>query len=234
MSPNKDKEKLEAIRQIGEAISSDLILKDILGLIVQVTAKMMNTNICSLMLIDEKKKELVLRATQSIDEAYNNKPNIKLGEGIAGKVAEENKPRQVIDVTKDPLYKNKEIAKKCGLKSLLCVPLRAHGKVIGVINNYTKEQHEFSKSEIDTLIAISSQAGLVISNSNLQEQVDKTKEELQSRKIIEKAKWILVKQQNISEDKAFKLMQKESMDKRKPIKEIAEAVILVDEMRKKN
>lgn len=231
MPRSKDKEKLEAIRQIGEAISSDLVLKDILGLIVQVTAKVMSSNICSLMLIDEKKKELVLKATQSIDEAYNNKPNIKLGEGIAGKVAVENKPCQTLDVTKDPLYKNKEIAKKCGLKSLLCVPLRAHGKVIGVINNYTKLIHEFSKSEIDALITIASQAGLVISNTDLKTEVDQAKEELKTRKIVEKAKWILVKQYKFSEDEAFKLMQKESMNKRIPLKEIAEAVILVAEIK---
>jgi len=232
MSPSKDKEKLDAIRQIGEAISSDLILKDILGLIVQVTAKVMNSNICSLMLIDEQKKELVLKATQSIDQAYNNKPPVKLGEGIAGKVALENKPRQILDVTTDPLYKNKEIAKKCGLRSLLCVPLRAHGKVIGVINNYTLDPHKFSRSEIATLIAIASQAGLVISNTNLKTEVNKAKEELQDRKTIEKAKWLIVQQHKISEAEAFKLMQRESMNKRKPLKEIAEAVILVAEMNK--
>lgn len=233
MSQNKELDRLAAIREISEAASSDLLLQDILGLIVQVTANVMGSNICSLMLIDEDHDLLVLKATQSIDEAYNKKPSIKLGAGFAGKVAQENKPRQCIDVIKEPLYLNKEIAKKCGLKSLLCVPMRAHGKVIGVINNYTTEPHEFSKAEIDTLIAIAGQAGLVISNFKLQKQINDAKAELQSRRIVEKAKWILIKQRGITEDEAFRLMQKESMNLRKPLKDIAEAVLIMDEMSKK-
>jgi signal transduction protein with GAF and PtsI domain len=232
MSSSKELEKIAAIREISEAASSDLLLQDILGLIVQVTAKIMGSSICSLMLIDEEHGQLVLKATQSIDEAYNKKPSMKLGEGFAGKVALENKPRQTLDVSKEPLYLNKAIAKKCGLKSLLCVPMRVHGKVLGVINNYTKEAHEFSKPETDTLIAIAAQAGLVISNFKLQHQIAEAKEELKARRSIEKAKWLLVKQRGLSEDEAFKLMQKESMNMRKPLKEIAEAIILVADMQK--
>ncbi len=232
MSPKNDHEKIAAIREISEAASSDLLLQDILGLIVQVTANVMGSSICSLMLLDDEKKLLVLKATQSMDDAYNKKPPIKLGEGFAGKVAVENKPRQTMDVAKDPLYMSKSIAKKCGLRSLLCVPLRAHGKVIGVINNYTKEQHEFSPAEVDTLIAIAGQAGLVISNFRLQNQINDAKEELQTRRVVEKAKWILVKQRHISEDEAFRIIQKESMNMRKPIREVAEAVLLVEKMNK--
>lgn len=233
MSASKELDKIAAIREISEAATSDLLIHDILGLIVQVTAKVMGSDICSLMLIDEESQELVLKATQSIDEAYNKKPAMKLGQGFAGKVAVENRPRQTMDVSKEPLYLNKDIAKKCGLKSLLCVPMRAHGKVIGVINNYTKEPHEFSTVEIDTLIAIANQAGLLISNFQLQKQIDEAKEELKARRTIEKAKWLLVKQRGISEDEAFRMMQKESMNVRKPLKEIAEAVLLVEEMNKK-
>lgn len=226
----KENAKLTAIRKISEVVVSDLVLQDILSLIVKVTAKIMHSEICSLMLIDEEKQELVLKATQSMDKAYNSKPPIKLGTGIAGKVAVEKKPRQVRDVMNNKEYLNKDIAQKCGLRSLLCTPLCAHGKVIGVINNYTTIAHVFSKSEIDTLVSISSQAGLVINNYSLQSQVDKAKEELETRKMIEKAKWILVKQKNINENDALKMLQAESMNKRKPLKEIAAAVIMVEEM----
>jgi len=75
-------------------------LEDILGLIVAVTAQAMESNICSLMLIDDKKR-LVIRATQSMSEDYNKKPPLKLGEGIAGIVAKSNKPTVVKDITKE-------------------------------------------------------------------------------------------------------------------------------------
>ena len=129
--------QFEALSKVSRTITSDLYLEDILKLIVTVTAEIMDSKICSLMLIDEKTRELVLKATQSMSEAYNKKPHLKIGEGIAGKVALQNKPISVYDLTKEPEYKYKDIAKKEGLRSLLCVPLSVKGRVIGVLNNYT-------------------------------------------------------------------------------------------------
>jgi len=109
-------------------------LEDILKLIVTVTAQTMGSKICSLLMLDERNKELVIRATQSVAEAYNKKPPLKLDEGIAGKVAFTKKPIQIYDVTKEKEYIYKDIAKKEGLASLLCVPLLVKNKAIGVLN----------------------------------------------------------------------------------------------------
>jgi len=70
--------QIEAISKIANLITSGLYLEELLRLVVQVTAEIMNSKISSLMLLDPDKKELVVRATQSISEAYNRKPNIKL------------------------------------------------------------------------------------------------------------------------------------------------------------
>ena len=77
--------QIEALSKISQTITSNLYLEDILRLIVMVTAEVMTSKICSLMLIDEEKGELVIRATQSISEAYNKKLPLKVGEGIAGR-----------------------------------------------------------------------------------------------------------------------------------------------------
>jgi len=121
--------QLEAISKVSRTITSNLYLEDILKLIVTVTAEIMDSKICSLMLVDEKTKELALKATQSMSEIYNKKPHLKIGEGIAGKVALQNKPIAVHDLTKEPEYKYKDIAAKEGLRSLLSVPLAVRGKV---------------------------------------------------------------------------------------------------------
>ncbi|MBU0549210.1 MAG: histidine kinase, partial [Candidatus Omnitrophica bacterium] len=89
---NSYKKKIEALSKVSQTITSSLYLEDILKLIVMVTAEVMNSKICSLLLLNEEKNELIIRATQSVSEAYNKKPNIKLGEGIAGLVAKDNKP----------------------------------------------------------------------------------------------------------------------------------------------
>lgn len=222
--------QLEALAKISQAISSDLYLEDILKLIVTVTAEVMNSKICSLMLLNEK-NELVMRATQSISEEYKKKPPLKLGEGIAGRVVKENKPIIVEDVKKEPRYVHRDIAEKEGLCSLASVPLSVKGKIIGVLNLYTSTPHKFTKGEIETLITVANQAAIVIENSRLLVQTKVIQEELETRKMVERAKGILMKQ-GLTEEEAFRKIQKKSMDLRKPMREIAEAIILTNEIQK--
>jgi len=220
------KKHVETLSKISEAVTSSLYLEDILKLIVTVTAEVMNSKICSLMLIDEKTQKLRVKATQSISEAYNKKPSLKLGEGIAGKVALRGKPVIVKDVKEDKQYRNISIAKKEGLCSLLCVPLQVKNKVIGVINLYTAKPHKFTKAEIDVLSAVANQAAIVIENAQLLVKTKVVQEELESRKLIERAKGILMKTQGDTEEDAFKKMQKLAMNTRRSMREIAEAIIL--------
>jgi len=222
--------QIEALSKISRAISSDLYLEDILRLIVTVTAEVMNSKICSLLLLNDK-NELEIKATQAVSEDYKKKPPLKLGQGIAGRVAQENKPIIVPDVREDPRYINQEIAKKEGLCSLLSIPLSVKGKVIGVLNLYTSTPHRFTKGEIETLTTVANQAAIVIENANLLVQTRVVQEELETRKLVERAKGILMKQ-GLSEEEAFRKIQKKSMDLRKPMKEIAEAIILTSEMEK--
>jgi len=220
--------QIEALSKISQAISSDLYLEDILRLIVTVTAEVMNSKICSLMLLNEK-NELVIKATQAISEEYKKKPPLKLGEGIAGEVAKENKPIVVPDVREDLRYIYQDIARKEGLCSLLSIPLNVKNRVIGVLNLYTSSLHKFTKGEIETLITVANQSAIVIENAQLLVQSKVIQEELETRKLVERAKGILMKQ-GLSEDEAFRKIQKKSMDLRKPMREIAEAIILTNEM----
>ena len=227
---NSYKKKIEALSKVSQTITSNLYLEDILKLIVMVTAEVMNSKICSLFLLNDEKKELVIRATQSVSEAYNKKPGIKLGEGIVGLVAKDNQPISVLDVKEDNRYINTEIAKKENLCSLLAVPLCVKGKVIGVLNSYTSVRHKFSKEEIDILTSVANQAAVAIENVNLMYKSKVIEEELKSRKLIERAKGILMKSQGISEEDAYKKIQRQAMNVRRSMREIAEAIILAKEL----
>jgi len=227
------KEIIEALSKIGEAITSDLYLEDILKLIVTVTAEVMGSKICSLMLLDTVKKELTIKATQSMSKEYLNKRPLKLGEGIAGKVAQENKPAIVENIQEAEEYKFKDIGIKEGLVSMLSVPLHVKGKVIGVLNTYTSMPHSFSDYEINILKTVADQAAIVIENYRLVVETKVIKEELDIRKAIERAKGILMKEQNLSEQEAFRKIQKFAMDNNKSMREIAEAIILSNELKGK-
>ena len=226
------KEIIKALSKISEAITSDLYLEDILKLIVAVTAEVMGSKICSLMLLDPGKRELTIKATQSMSREYLNKSPLKLGEGIAGKVALENKPIVVSNILKDGSYKYKDIGNREGLVSLLSVPLHVKGKVIGVLNTYTSKPHVFSENEINILKTVADQAAIVIENYRLVVETKVIKEELETRKTLEKAKGIIMEEQKMSEEEAFKKIQKFAMNNRKSIREIADAIILSHEMKK--
>jgi signal transduction histidine kinase/putative methionine-R-sulfoxide reductase with GAF domain len=169
---NLDAKEINALLEISKAIASGLYLEDVLRLIVTVTANVMNSKICSLWILDEKDQKLKLKATQSISEEYLRERSLALGEGVVGHVALHNQPMAIFNVLKERLYKEKELAKKEGLVSMLSVPMCVKDRVIGVINCYTSYPHSFSKSEEETLITVANQAAICIENSGLMETLD--------------------------------------------------------------
>lgn len=223
--------QIAALSKVANLIASGMYLDELLRLIVSVTAEVMDSKISSLMLIDADKGELVVRATQSISEAYNKKPNLRVGEGIAGIVAKENKTVVVKDLQKEPRYVNRAIARKEMLVSLASVPLAVKGRVIGVLNCYTSEKHEFSKPELELLNGLATQAAIAIDNAELAKRVKSAEDALATRKLIERAKEILSEEAAVSPAEAYRLIQQQSMDSRKSMRDIAEAIILAKDLK---
>jgi len=224
------KKQIKALSEISQAISSDQYLDDILKLIVTVTANVMDSKICSLWVLDEKEKVLKIRATQAISEEYLKERSLNLGEGVVGYVAEKKKPLAIFDVLKEPRYKEKALARKESLVSMLSVPLIVKDKVIGVINIYTSYPHEFTDTERTVLTMVANQAAICIENTELMVKTKVIQEELETRKLVERAKGILMKHHALSEEEAFKRIRKASMDSRKTMREMAEAILLADKM----
>lgn len=222
---------LKTLNKISRAITSDLYLEDILKLIVTLTANVIKAKVCNVWLIDEKKQEFNIKATQSMHQEYLNKRTIKLNEGIVGLVAIEKKPKLIFDVLKEEQYKEKKLARKEGLISMASIPMMVKDKVIGVLNVYTNKPYEFPKAEISLLSTIANQAAVAIEKTELIVRTKIIQEELDTRKKTEKAKGILMEERNINESEAFSLIRKSSMDKRISMKEIAEAIILTYEIR---
>ena len=125
--PELDKQDkyIKALMDISRAITSDQYLEDILKLILMVTAKVTGVEICSLWLIDETVDPpmLGLKASQTIDREYVKDRSLGMSEGVVGHVATTRKPLIVENVLAEPLFKEKEMAKRLGLVSMLSVPL---------------------------------------------------------------------------------------------------------------
>jgi signal transduction protein with GAF and PtsI domain len=223
-------EQIKALSEISEAISSDLYLEDILGLVVTVTANVMGSKICSLWLLDEHNKTLSLEATQSISEEYLKERVLRLGEGVVGGVAQAKKPIRVYNVLEDPHFKEKDLARKEGLCSLLSVPMVVRGKVVGVLNCYTSYPHHYTDTEEAVLTTVANQAAICIVNTELMVKTKVIQEELETRKLVERAKGILMKEFTLDEAEAFGRIRKKSMDIRRSMREVAEAIILAHEI----
>ena len=112
-------------------------------------------------------------------------------------------------------------------------PSRFKDKPVGVINCYTTKEYQFTPEEIEILQMIANQAAIAIENTNLLENFENAKEALESRKVIERAKGLLMKEKQLSEEEAFRFMQKQAMNMRRSMREIAEALILSEGLKGK-
>ena len=220
---------IEALTIISKAITSDQYLEDILRLIVMVTAEVMNSSVCSLWLLDEREGVLRLRATQSINSEYLKERVLKVGEGVVGKVVAENQPYIAANVLTDPYYKEKELARSMSLVSMISVPMRVKDHVIGVINCYTSHPHVFSDLQMNLFTAVANQAAVAIENTELMVKTKVIQEELENRKLIERAKDLVMKRFGLPGDEAYRWLQKRSMNTRKSMRQVAEAVLLAME-----
>ena len=224
---------IKALMDISRAISSDLYLEDILKLIVMVTAKVTGVEICSLWLIDESTnpKKIRLEATQAIDPEYVIDRSLTMDEGVVGYVATHKCPLIVNDVLREPRFKEKEMATKLGLVSMVSVPLQVRDeRVIGVLNCFTAEPHDFLETEVNLIKTVANQAAVAILNTELMVKTRVIQEELETRKLVEKAKEVVMRQREMSGDEAYRWMQKRSMDLRKSMRQVAEAILLSEEL----
>ena len=224
---------IKALTDISRAITSDLYIEDLLKLIVMVTARVTGVEICSLWLVTpgEDPPRIRLKATQSISPEYIKDRSLGLTEGVVGHVVTHRQPLLLKEVMKSRRFKEKEMAKRLGLVSMAGIPLQTRDEtVIGVLNCFTAEPHDFSDTEVNLLTAVANQSAVAILNTELMVKTKVIQEELEARKKIEQAKEILMHQRTMTGNDAYRWLQKRSMDSRKTIREVAEAVILSNEI----
>ena len=225
--------QFDGLIKVSQSITSEAYLDEILNLIVVVTAEMLNSKICSIMLLDDKKgTELSIKATQSLSEEYKRKPNLKVENSMLGEVIKTQTAITVGDVRTDERYFYRELAVKERLSSMVAVPMILKGEAIGVINVYTKEPHEFTNEEVSALQMVANQAAVAVENTKLMQEALKAKEALETRKIVERAKGILMRLNNLPEESAYRMIHKKSMDTCRSMKDIAESIVLMDEFSK--
>jgi uroporphyrinogen-III synthase len=222
--------ELALLYQVAQAVSS-FELEEVLREIVRIAGEVTEADSVLVYVVDKGSEELVLRASQNPRPDLLQKIKMKMGEGITGWVARENKPVALSQgASKDARFKYFRSLPEDRFEAFLSVPIISKRGVVGVINVQHKSAHVHSEMEVNLLAAVGKLVGGAVENALLMEETLALKEALELRKLVEKAKGVLMKRRNLSEQEAFKLLQKESMDTRKSIKEVAEAVLLMDKL----
>jgi uroporphyrinogen-III synthase len=233
-SPNntiKKSQELTLLHQIIETISYNLDLNEVLSRIVRLVSGVTRADSCFLYLADDG--HLVLRASLHPKPRDIGVIKLKMSEGITGWVASSKKTVAIAQKAyNDKRFKFINSLPEDRFEGFLSVPIIYRDRVLGVINVQHCRPREYSKTEITLFELVAKATGGAIENALLFSEKEALKAALETRKLIEKAKGILMKEFGISEDEAYKLLHKKSMDKRMSMKEIAQAIIISSEFKK--
>ena len=179
---------LSSIIKINEIINSTLNLKELLTTIMEICKEVMRVEASSLMLKDEKTGELTYEVALGEKGKEIKKFRLKKGQGIAGWVAEKEKPLLIPDVKKDPRFNN-QLDQSTGFKtkSILAVPMKVKGKVIGILEAINPHQ-PFGEEEVELFTTFANQSGIAIENARLHQfllERQKVEEELRIARLIQ-------------------------------------------------
>lgn len=154
---------------------SDLLFQRVVDFI----ALLLEVEIVSLMLIDEPTQIMRIAFTKGLDEEVKQKTIKRVGEGIAGWVAKEGKPLLIKDLKAEPAFKESSFYPRYKTRSLICVPLRVNGKVIGVLNANNKISGEgFDEHDLALLATFSCLVALSFANAQLFDKLASSVDEL--------------------------------------------------------
>lgn len=168
----------EALAAVSRTINSTLNLDEALRTVTREACELMRARMCSLMMLDESREWLDLRASHGAGEAYLKKPRLSVEESVLGVVVRRKKPLQLENVQTSTRYQNVEVARREGLVSLLSVPLIFAGQAIGALSIYTGQPYHFSNEEVRILSALAELSAIAIEKARLYERIVDVEEQL--------------------------------------------------------
>src|SRR6478736_6170925 len=160
---------LRLLTETIAAVNSTLDLEEVLGLVARKVAEALEADACFVYLYDERADELVLRATHGTRvEEMTRRPKMRPGDGITGSAAAERSPIMIAaEAHLDPRFKGFSNLPEDEYESILAVPILAREKLAGALNVRTRSPREFTKSEVELLVAIAAQVAQTIEHAKL-------------------------------------------------------------------
>jgi uroporphyrinogen-III synthase len=229
------------LHRISNIVSSERSLDEMLGEIIGLTVQVTDCDACLVYLIEKETGDIVLRASQVPHAADLGTLRMAMGEGITGWVVE-NKSVVALpsNASSDKRFKSFPGLVEDTYEAFLSVPLIAAGEMVGVVNVHHREAHTHTPDEVGLVSFIGEQMGGAIiramlfeQNARLLEETQEMKRQLETRKLVERAKGILQYKYKITEEEAYLRLRNESRRLRRPMRDLAEAIILAEDLSRK-
>jgi signal transduction protein with GAF and PtsI domain len=221
---------VDALHEISVRLSAADGFHEVLSRVVEFASALVKCDACLIYVLEQD--ELVLRASKNPHPDVIDRLKLRVGQGITGWVAEHREPVAIPQkAAQDPRFQFFHELPEDSYEAFLSVPLMCRGRVVGVINLQHRQHHVYRRREIRMISTIGYLVGAEIELARLEEVNSSLAEQLQTRKLVERAKGILQRDLGLSEEQAYLALQRQSRQKRRPMKEIAEAIVLSDDVR---
>jgi signal transduction protein with GAF and PtsI domain len=223
--------EVDLLHEIASRIAAADPLHDVLGRVIEFVSSIAKFDSCFVYVLQEN--ELVLRASRNAHAEVVDRLKLQVGQGITGWVAEHKRPVAVErNAFNDSRFQSFNELPEDRFEAFLSVPVLSRGKVVGVINVQHRKRHIYSQREIRLISTVGFLVGAEIEMARLETANSQLSEQLGTRKAVERAKGILQRDLQLSEEKAYLLLQSQSRQRRKPMREVAEAILLSDEIKR--
>ena len=213
------------LRRVASRMSGALPVEAVLRELMGFATAVVKCESCFIYVLEDK--ELVLQASKNHHPDLVGRLRIKIGQGITGWVAQHREPVFVSrNAAADPRFKMFAELPEDHFEAFLSVPLVSQGRLVGVINLQNRDACVFSERDIGLISTLGFLAGAEISRARLETERSELSIQLEMRKVVERAKGILQQELRLTEDAAYQMLRRESQQRRKSMKDVAEAIIL--------
>jgi uroporphyrinogen-III synthase len=223
---------MEFLHDIGNRLAAVDELHDVLQQIVDFVSSVLQCDSCFVYILHSKR--LVLCASKNPHSDILDTLAIELGEGLTGWVAEHLEPVAITrQAHRDARFKRFQTLPEDHFEAFLSVPVLCRGKLVGVINVQHKQPYDYSKKEVRLISTIGFLVGAEIERARLDTENTRLSAQLQMNNVLDRATKILQRDFQLNPLEAYRMIQQESRQRRTPMKEIAAAVVLSDDLRRK-
>ena len=228
---SQESSPFEFLHELGSRIAAADPLHAVLERVVDFVSSIVKCDACLIYVLEGDK--LVLRGSKLPHAGVVDTLGLPLGQGITGWVAQYHEPVAIpVNAAGDTRFKLFTELPEDRFEAFLSVPILSRGKLVGVINVQHRREHHHSEREIRLISTIGFLVGAEVEMARLETERTALSDQLETRKSVERAKGILQRDLKLDEETAYAMLRKQSRQKRRSMREIAEAVILSDELRR--